>query len=133
MRVMLGNSSAALAVTAACGDSAHERRRFPVANNSSSIRWVPRDTDEWGAAIVVYREPGRLRHRRTTALVVADTLAPRRSTPRGAPSCSSSLLAPVPGTDVGVPAFPDTVGDVDRPVLHDAGGEEFRTVESGSS
>lgn len=43
----------------------------------------------------------------------------------------SYLPAPVPGTDLGAYAFPDTVDGFDRIVLHDVAGEELRRVEPG--
>ena len=44
----------------------------------------------------------------------------------------SYLPAPVPGTEVGAYAFPDTVGNVDQLVLYDVRGEQLRTVQPGS-
>lgn len=43
----------------------------------------------------------------------------------------SYLPAPVPGTDFGAYAFPDTVGDFERLVLYDVTGEQLRTVQPG--
>lgn len=41
----------------------------------------------------------------------------------------SYLPAPVPGTEAGAYAFPDTVGNVDRLVLYDIHNTQLRTVE----